>query len=74
MKNNQNLQLQYIKDIEKITEDLPILLNKFCYHYQEFKKYYSEDILYYHNENFIGNDFIITKEIKREETKFDKIE
>ena len=40
----ENKQENELKEIKQIIKELPNLLNKFCFEYEEFNKEYSEDI------------------------------
>ena len=68
------MQENELKEIKQIIKELPNLLNKFCFEYEEFNKEYSEDIF---EEPKINNTKGFSKkkiELWKEETKFDKIQ
>ena len=70
----QNNQINELKEIKQITKELPNLLNKFCFEYEEFNKEYSEDIF---EEPKINNTKNFSKEkieLLKEEKRFDKIQ
>ena len=71
---NQNNQINFDSEIKQIIKELPLLLNKFCFEYEEFNKEYSEDIF---EELKINNTKGFSKqkiELWKEETRIDKIQ